>query len=42
MQGEFDQKGGTRTNWGTKEELLALIKLGNEHGIVRSGYHLPP
>ncbi|KAG8864525.1 hypothetical protein FRB96_005028 [Tulasnella sp. 330] len=32
--GEFDQKGGTRTNWGTKEELLRLIRVGNEHGVV--------
>ncbi|KAJ7154655.1 alpha-amylase [Mycena filopes] len=32
--GEFDQKGGVRTNWGTKEELLAAIKKAKEHGIV--------
>ncbi|KAJ7484374.1 alpha-amylase [Mycena latifolia] len=32
--GEFDQKGGRRTNWGTKEELIAAIKKAKEHGIV--------
>jgi alpha-amylase len=32
--GEFDQKGGRRTNWGTKEELIAAIKKGKEYGIV--------
>ncbi|KAJ7150950.1 alpha-amylase [Mycena crocata] len=32
--GEFDQKGGRRTNWGTKEELVAAIKTAKEHGIV--------
>lgn len=31
--GEFDQKGSTRTKWGTKEELLALSKKGEELGI---------
>lgn len=24
--GEFEQKGGKRTNWGTKEELVSAIK----------------
>lgn len=32
--GEFDQKGGRRTNWGTKEEFVEAIKKANEHGIV--------
>ena len=32
--GEFDQKGGVRTNYGTKEELIALIKKAKENGIV--------
>ncbi|KAJ6532771.1 alpha-amylase [Mycena vulgaris] len=32
--GEFDQKGGRRTNWGTKEELIAAIKKAKEYGIV--------
>lgn len=32
--GEFDQKGGRRTNWGTKEELLDAVKKAKEHGIV--------
>jgi alpha-amylase len=32
--GEFDQKGGVRTNWGTKEELIAAIKNAKENGIV--------
>ncbi|KAF8586977.1 glycoside hydrolase family 13 protein, partial [Ramaria rubella] len=32
--GEFDQKGGVRTNWGTKEELLSLVNTAKEHGIV--------
>ncbi|KAF8217704.1 alpha-amylase [Mycena galopus ATCC 62051] len=32
--GEFDQKGGVRTNWGTKEELIAAINKAKENGIV--------
>ncbi|KAJ7636910.1 alpha-amylase [Roridomyces roridus] len=32
--GEFDQKGGKRTNWGTKAELIAAITKAREHGIV--------
>lgn len=32
--GEFDQKGGVRTNWGTKEELIAAIKKAKDAGIV--------
>ncbi|BGP17291.1 hypothetical protein JCM10213v2_005309 [Rhodosporidiobolus nylandii] len=32
--GEFDQKGGVATKWGTKEEFLALIKELKEHGVV--------
>ncbi|ORX40476.1 putative alpha-amylase [Kockovaella imperatae] len=32
--GEFDQKGAQRTNWGTKEELLAAIKTAADKGIV--------
>lgn len=31
--GEFDQKGSTRTKWGTKEELLSLSKKSQELGI---------
>ncbi|KAJ3899733.1 alpha-amylase [Lentinula edodes] len=32
--GEFDQKGGKRTNYGTKEELLKAVKTAKENGIV--------
>ncbi|GAA6043444.1 hypothetical protein JCM8097_002860 [Rhodosporidiobolus ruineniae] len=32
--GEFDAKGGVATKWGTKDELIALIKKLKEHGIV--------
>ncbi|KZT62429.1 glycoside hydrolase family 13 protein [Calocera cornea HHB12733] len=32
--GEFDQKGGKRTNWGTKEELIDLIATAKKAGIV--------
>jgi alpha-amylase len=32
--GEFDQKGGRGTNWGTKEEFIALIKKLYDLGIV--------
>lgn len=32
--GEFDQKGGVRTNWGTKDELLSAIKAAKEKGII--------
>ena len=31
--GEFDQKGGTSTKWGTKEELIQLVNRSNETGI---------
>ena len=31
--GEFDQKGSTRTKYGTKDEYLAAIKSLQEHGI---------
>ncbi|KAK4493663.1 hypothetical protein PRZ48_014848 [Zasmidium cellare] len=31
--GEFDQKGGVRTKWGTKEELLNLAKKAEELGM---------
>jgi alpha-amylase len=31
--GEFDQKGSKSTKWGTKEELLALVKKANETGV---------
>jgi alpha-amylase len=31
--GEFDQKGSTKTKWGSKEELLALSKKGKEIGV---------
>ncbi|KAG9049562.1 hypothetical protein FS837_009900 [Tulasnella sp. UAMH 9824] len=32
--GEFDQKAGRRTKYGTKEELLALLQTANDHGLV--------
>jgi alpha-amylase len=32
--GEFDQKGGVRTKWGTKEELVALTSKAKELGIA--------
>lgn len=32
--GEFDQKGETRTKWGTKEELQAAIKAAKKEGVV--------
>ncbi|CAE6402173.1 unnamed protein product [Rhizoctonia solani] len=32
--GEFDQKGGKRTNYGTKEELVELVRYAHESGIV--------
>lgn len=32
--GEFDQKGGVRTKYGTKEEFLCAIKKAKQHGIV--------
>ncbi|GAA5847444.1 hypothetical protein JCM9279_000483 [Rhodotorula babjevae] len=32
--GEFDQKGGKATKWGTKDELLSCIKALKENGIV--------
>lgn len=31
--GEFNQKGGVRTKWGTKDDLLALSKKAEEVGI---------
>lgn len=31
--GEFDQKGGKATKWGTKEELLSLTKKAKELGV---------
>jgi len=31
--GEFDQKDGKRTKWGTKEELLELSKKAKELGL---------
>ena len=31
--GEFDQKGSKGTKWGTKEELVAMIKKANEVGV---------
>jgi alpha-amylase len=31
--GEFDQKGGKATKWGTKEELLELSKRAKEQGV---------
>jgi hypothetical protein len=32
--GEFDQKGGRATKYGTKEELVIAIQTGLQHGIV--------
>jgi hypothetical protein len=31
--GEFDQKGGVGTKWGTKDELLKLVNKANEVGV---------
>jgi len=31
--GEFDQKGGKETKWGTKEELLELVKKATDSGV---------
>lgn len=31
--GEFDQKSGRRTKWGTKEELLLLVSAAKQHNI---------
>lgn len=31
--GEFDQKGGKATKWGTKDDLLELSKIAKEKGI---------
>ncbi len=31
--GEFDQKGATRTKWGSKAELQALTKKAKELGV---------
>ena len=32
--GEFDQKGGKATKWGTKDELLKLTAKGKELGVA--------
>lgn len=32
--GEFDQKGGVTTKWGTKEEYISAIATAKKHGIV--------
>ncbi|KAK1826636.1 alpha-amylase [Podospora conica] len=32
--GEFDQKGSVRTKWGTKAELEALVRRGEEVGVA--------
>lgn len=31
--GEFDQKGGKSTKWGTKEDLVKMVKKANEVGV---------
>lgn len=31
--GEFDQKGGKSTKWGTKEDLVKMVKKANEVGL---------
>lgn len=38
--GEFDQKGGVGTKWGTKEELLSLAKAGKEVGVGLYWYNI--
>ncbi|KAL7415245.1 glycoside hydrolase superfamily [Mrakia frigida] len=32
--GEFDQKGGVRTHWGTKDELVSAIKTAKANGVI--------
>ncbi|CDZ98132.1 alpha-amylase [Phaffia rhodozyma] len=32
--GEFDQKGGQRTHWGTKEELVSAIETAKGNGVL--------
>lgn len=34
IQGEFDQKSQIGTKYGTKNELLDLIKYAGRHGVV--------
>lgn len=34
LQGEFDQKGGKATKWGTREEYLECVKECKKHGVV--------
>lgn len=36
VQGEFDQKSQIGTKYGTKNELLDLIKYAGRHGVVWS------
>ncbi|KAG9088120.1 hypothetical protein FRC07_012660 [Ceratobasidium sp. 392] len=37
--GEFDQKGGVRTNYGTKEELVELVRYAHENGkLIYMGF----
>lgn len=31
--GEFDQKGGVATKWGTKEDLVQLVQSAREEGV---------
>lgn len=31
--GEFDQKGGVSTKWGSKEDLLKLVESANDAGV---------
>ncbi|KAL2132273.1 hypothetical protein VTI74DRAFT_3987 [Chaetomium olivicolor] len=31
--GEFDQKGGRGTKWGTKEELVRMAEMAGKHGV---------
>lgn len=31
--GEFDQKGSKGTKWGTKDELLSMVKTANKAGV---------
>jgi len=32
--GEFNRNGLLRTHWGTKDELIAAVKIAQDHGII--------
>jgi alpha-amylase len=40
--GEFDQKGGVATKYGTKEALVSMVKTAHEAGIGSSFFFTPP